>query len=90
MLLRADEPSLGWKRFTDGFFSLCKTLGVRRVITLGAMFDQVLHTDLVISGIASDPTAMARLREKGILPVNYNGPSAIQGILQTEGEKTRL
>lgn len=87
VLLRADEPSLGWKRFTDDFFSLCKALGVQRVITLGAMFDQVLHTDFVISGIAASSAAMARLREKGVLPVNYNGPSAIHGILQAEGEK---
>lgn len=87
VLLRADEPSLGWERFADGFFTLCKTLGVHRVITIGAMFDQVLHTDRVISGIAASPAAMARLGEKGILPVNYNGPSAIHGILQTEGQK---
>ena len=87
VLLRADEPSLRWQQFADDLFSLCKTLGVHRVITLGAMFDQVLHTDRVISGIASSPSLMASLKENGVLPINYQGPTSVHSILHTKGSK---
>ena len=90
VLLRADEPTLRWQQFADDFFSLCRLLGVRRVITLGAMFDQVLHTDRVISGIASSPSLMNDLQENGILPINYQGPTAIHAMIHTQGSKQGL
>jgi hypothetical protein len=55
------------------------------VITLGSLYDNVLHSDRVVSGVASH----AALREKftgwGILPISYQGPSAIHSLLLAEG-----
>jgi proteasome assembly chaperone (PAC2) family protein len=90
VLLRADEPVMAWQRFADDFFSLCRRFGVSLVITLGGMYDQVIHTDRVISGIASSEPLSERLAERGILPIDYNGPSAVHSILHTEGRKQGL
>lgn len=87
VILKADEPNLQWYRFADELFSLCRKLGIETVITLGSMFDSVLHSDRIISGIASNEDILSRLKQKNIIPVSYQGPSAIHSILQSEGEK---
>lgn len=87
VILKADEPSLKWYRFIDEMFSLCHKLGVETIITLGSMYDNVLHTDRVISGIASTPELVARLNQQHINSISYQGPSAIHSIIQLEGPK---
>jgi len=87
VILKADEPSLKWYRFIDAMFSLCHKLGVETIITLGSMYDNVLHTDRVISGIASTPELVARLKEQHINSISYQGPSAVHSIIQLEGPK---
>lgn len=90
VILSADEPSLGWHRFADQLFTLCRQLGIDTVVTLGSMFDNVLHWDRIISGIASDPDAMARLKQRDVVPIDYNGPTAIHSIIQAEGQRNGL
>ena len=83
VLLRADEPSIGWQGFSDGCLALCTAMGVKRVITLGAMFDQVLHSDRIISGIASSQQLMDLLAQNGVTPINYQGPTAIHALIHS-------
>ncbi len=90
VILKSDEPSLKWYRFIDEIFSLCHKLGVKTIITLGSMYDNVLHTDRVISGIASTPELVARLNKQHINAISYQGPSAIHSIIQMEGPKNGL
>ncbi len=87
VILEANEPNLRWFHFVDELFSLCGKLGVETIITLGSMYDNVLHTDRIISGIASDEDNFSKLRQKDIIPVSYQGPGAIHSIIQSEGEK---
>ena len=87
VILKADEPSLNWYQFIDEMFFLCRELGVETIITLGSMYDNVLHTDRVISGIASTEELVAYLNEKNINSISYQGPSAIHSIIQLEGPK---
>ena len=87
VILKADEPNLKWYRFTEETFSLCRKLGVETIITLGSMYDNVLHTDRVISGIASSPQLVAKLNEQNINSISYQGPSAIHSVIQLEGSK---
>lgn len=87
VLLRADEPDLCWHEFADELFSLSKSLDVDTIITLGSMYDNVLHTDRIISGIASTTDLLIRLKQKNVVPVSYHGPSAIHSLIQAEGEK---
>jgi len=87
VILKANEPNLQWFKFVDQLFWLCRKLGVHTIITLGSMYDNVLHTDRIISGVASTPEIMSRLSQRRINSISYRGPSAIHSIIQSEGAK---
>jgi proteasome assembly chaperone (PAC2) family protein len=87
VILKADEPNLRWVQFMDDLFSLCRTLGIKKIITLGSMYDSVLHTDSIFSGVASSADLMSQLKPHHINPITYHGPSAIHSMIQSEGPK---
>jgi len=87
VILRADEPNLKWAHFSEELLSLCGKLGVKTLITLGSMYDQVLHTDRIISGIVNRGELRNWLVSKGVNLVSYQGPSAIHTTLHSEGDK---
>jgi proteasome assembly chaperone (PAC2) family protein len=87
IILKADEPNLRWFQFADQLFSICEKLGVPTIITLGSMYDNVLHTDRIVSGVASSKDMVSRLMASDINPIAYQGPSAIHTIIQSEGTK---
>lgn len=87
IILKANEPHLQWLRFADTVFRLCEELGVKTVITVGSMYDNVLHSDRIISGMASDAEFLSRIREENIGLLSYEGPGAIHAMLQSEGER---
>ena len=51
VILKATEPHLQWYRFVDELCSFCEKLNIEKIITLGSMYDNVLHSDKIISGI---------------------------------------
>jgi hypothetical protein len=51
------------------------------------MYDNVLHSDRIVSGIASDEKLVSELEEHRIRLIDYQGPSAIHSVLQSEGLK---
>ena len=87
VILKADEPNLCWFQFADQLFSICQKLNIRTLITLGSMYDNVLHTDRFVSGVASTEDMVSRLMESEINPIDYQGPSAIHTIIHSEGSK---
>lgn len=87
VILAADEPDLQWFRFTEDLLSLCRQIGIETIITLGSMYDNVVHTDRIISGIASDEAAFADLRAQNVIPVSYQGPSAVHSTILSESIK---
>jgi len=87
VILMANEPSLRWFNFVEILFSICQKLQVCKIITLGSMYDNVLHTDRIFSGVASSPELLSDLKQKHINPISYQGPSAIHSIIQSEGTK---
>jgi proteasome assembly chaperone (PAC2) family protein len=87
VILSADEPNLRWFQFVDELISLCQKLGTSAIITLGSMYDNVLHTDRVISGVASTQAKISVLLEYGINSISYSGPSAVHSIIQSEGSE---
>jgi proteasome assembly chaperone (PAC2) family protein len=90
ILLRAVEPSLRWSYFAQAVLDLCRRLGVATLICLGSMYDNVLHTDTVISAVASNREILERLKARKVISVNYKGPSAIHSTLLLEAQKTGL
>lgn len=87
VLLKANEPTLRWFQFVEDLFSLCRNLGIGTIITLGSMYDNVLHSDKIISAIASSDRHSSALQEKNVTPINYKGPSAIHSTIHSEGRK---
>lgn len=79
VMLRGTEPSLRWGRFCDAAIGAARELGVRMVITLGALLADVPHSrPVAVTGIASDRELVSRL---GFQRTSYEGPTGIVGVL---------
>ena len=87
VILEADEPNLRWVQFINELFSLCDKLAIETIISLGSMYDNVLHTDRIISGTTSNEVFLQKLKLKNITSVSYQGPSAIHSLISSEGRK---
>jgi proteasome assembly chaperone (PAC2) family protein len=73
------EPHLRWRTFSRLMLELARTLGVRRVVLLGAYLSDVVYSRPVpVTGFASAPELLARL---GVEPSAYEGPTGIVGVL---------
>lgn len=90
ILLSVEEPQLRWYDFVDEILALCRTMGVQTLITLGGMYDNVLHTDRAISGLASNDELSDRLAAQEVLPISYTGPSAIHSVFHQAALKKEL
>ena len=79
LLVQGTEPSLRWGAFCAALVGVARELGVRELVTLGALLADVPHTRPVpITGIASDEGMVERL---GFSQSNYEGPTGIVGVL---------
>jgi len=73
------EPHLRWKSFCRTMIDLAREWKVARIITLGALLDEVLYTKPVpLNGFSSDPSL---LKDMDITPSRYQGPTGIIGVL---------
>ena len=90
VILKTDEPNLRWLGFVEELFELCERLNIESIITLGSMYDHVLHTDTIISAVTSNAAMSSKLREKGVNSISYQGPSAIHSTIHAEGLKRAL
>ena len=86
VILKATEPNLNWFTFINSILSLSQKIGIKTIITLGSMFDNILHTDKIISAVASTPELLESLTQKNVLTINYNGPGAIHSSIQHEAQ----
>jgi predicted ATP-grasp superfamily ATP-dependent carboligase len=79
ILLQGVEPSLKWRTFTSTVVDIATQLGVRSVVTLGALLADVPHTrDIPMTGICSDADMVERL---GFQQSTYEGPTGMVGVL---------
>jgi proteasome assembly chaperone (PAC2) family protein len=82
------EPSLRWRTFTGAIAAAAAELGVKLVLTLGALLADVPHTRAVaVSGLASDQVLIERL---GLERTTYEGPTGIVGVLHDACERASL
>ncbi|MGD8982758.1 MAG: PAC2 family protein [Desulfobacteraceae bacterium] len=87
IILKASEPHLRWFHFVDAILTLCQKSGVRTIVSLGSMYDNVLHTDTVISALASTEELLSELKAEDVNTINYKGPSAIHSTIHSEAKK---
>lgn len=85
LVLQGTEPSLRWGAFIDSVIDAARELGVRRVVSLGALLADVPHTrPVAITGIASDDALVEKL---GFNRSSYQGPTGIVGVLHDAFKK---
>ena len=87
IFLRASEPNLRWYQFVNAVLTLCGKVGVKTIISLGGMYDNVLHSDVVISALASSEELLGKLQDKKVITISYEGPGAIHSTLHGEALK---
>lgn len=90
VILEAEEPDLNWYQFAGAMLDLCQHLNVKTLVTLGSMYDNLLHTDKIISGVSNDPASVSLLKSKRIHSISYQGPSAIHSVILAEASKRRV
>jgi proteasome assembly chaperone (PAC2) family protein len=74
-----EEPNYKWKAFAGDLLEALQSLGVQRIVTLGAFIGQVPHTlPVPLVGSANRPESLSGL---GLLPSGYQGPTGILGVL---------
>ncbi len=85
ILVHGVEPHHYWQRFSDLILDIADTMGVRRIYTLGGLYDRIPHTlPTRISGVVNAPQLTVFLEEFGVIPVNYQGPASFHSVLLTE------
>jgi len=87
IFMKATEPNLRWFHFVDIMLSLCQKTGVKTIIGIGSMYDNVLHTDTIVSALASSEELLAKLKEQNVITINYKGPGAIHSTIHHEAKK---
>lgn len=79
VVLQGTEPHLRWRTFCTEVLAVAEALGIRRVVTLGALLAEVAHTRPVpVYGATDD---VDRAAELGLATSSYEGPTGIVGVL---------
>jgi proteasome assembly chaperone (PAC2) family protein len=79
VLVHGVEPSMRWRKYCEELLRVADELGVRTVITLGALLADVPHTrPAPVTGSATDPRLVDEL---GLASSRYEGPTGIVGVL---------
>lgn len=81
IVMLTEEPHLAWETFAEQVINIASITNVSEFISLGSMYDGVLHTDALVSGIASDATHLRALDAFNVRPITYHGPTAIHSVL---------
>ena len=83
ILFLGNEPHVRWKTFTDLFVELAVRFGVERLVTIGGLYDQVVHTiPRKISVVAGDSEVLKELLEQDVETIDYTGPGSHVSLLQ--------
>jgi proteasome assembly chaperone (PAC2) family protein len=82
VLLVGTEPQLRWRSFCRCVLDLADRVGASALITLGGLLADVPHTvEPRLTGFASAPDLVPRLRKLGVRLSSYQGPTGIVGAL---------
>ena len=82
LLLVAREPELRWRTYCDELIGLARRAGATSLVSMGAFLADAPHTRPVpITGFATTSDWWMRLREQGVEPSGYEGPTGIVGVL---------
>lgn len=84
-LVHGIEPSMRWRRYCAEILDAAERLGVRTVVTLGALLADVPHSrPIPVTATSDDPELQRAL---GLDANTYEGPTGIVGVLQHEATR---
>jgi proteasome assembly chaperone (PAC2) family protein len=81
ILAKGQEPDYRWQTFVDTLVQLCKQWGASLVVSLGGMYDDVLHTESIVSGVYSDVAWREVFANNDVSLIDYEGPSGIHSLI---------
>jgi len=80
VLVRGIEPNMRWRAFCEELLEAIRELGIRTVVTLGALLADSPHTrPTPVTGTSYDTPSATRY---GLEKSRYEGPTGIVGVLQ--------
>jgi predicted ATP-grasp superfamily ATP-dependent carboligase len=74
------EPNVRWRTFTTDIVDAARSLGVKKMVTLGAFLADVPHS--VPPPVAGSAPTQEMAERLGVVPSRYEGPTGIVGVLQ--------
>ena len=87
ILFLGHEPHFRWKAFADLFVKLAVRFGVERLVTIGGLYDQVVHTiPRKISVVAGNSDLLNELLTHDVVTIDYAGPGSYVSLLQEYAE----
>jgi predicted ATP-grasp superfamily ATP-dependent carboligase len=88
VLIRGIEPNMRWKAFSADILEFCHSLGVERIVLLGALLADVPYTrPLPVSGTSTNPVEAEQL---GLTGARYEGPTGIVGVLHEAATRAEV
>lgn len=85
VLLVATEPNLRWRSYCGEIVRLARSVGARRIVTLGSLVTDAVHTRPVpLTGFSTDESVQGRLVARSITRSSYEGPTGIVGVLHAQ------
>lgn len=82
VLLIGTEPNLKWRSYCGEITRLARSVGARRLVTLGSLVTDAVHTRPVpLTGFSTDDGVQAKLVNRGITRSSYEGPTGVVGVL---------
>jgi len=91
VLLPGVEPNLRWRSFCAEIIDLARSVGARRIVTLGALVTDAVHTRPVpLTGFSTDPDVQAKFSSRNIGRSSYEGPTGIVGALHDACTKAQM
>ena len=88
VLVHGVEPSMRWRKYCEELLQVADGLGVRTVITLGALLADVPHTRPIPMTATTDSAGLQTVLD--IEANTYQGPTGIVGVLQHEASQRDL
>ena len=91
VLMIGSEPNLRWRTFCAEIIDLARAVGARRIVTMGSLITDAVHTRPVpLTGFSTDAMVQQTFASRGVSRSHYEGPTGIVGTLHNLTVRARI
>ena len=91
VLMIGSEPNLRWRTFCGEIIDLARSLGAKRIVTMGSLITDAVHTRPVpLTGFSTDAVVQQKFTARGVSRSHYEGPTGIVGTLHNLTVRARI